>query len=145
VVSKRRVLAASAVITDAAHRVLLIKRGHPPAEGLWSVPGGSVEPGEDLAVAAGREVLEETGLHVEVGEQVWVAVVPLSAEADYEIHAFRAWVLSGSLTAGDDASDARWVTPEQFAALETTPRLAELLAQAGWPQTGPSQGEPLVI
>ncbi len=132
--AKKIILAASAVIVDAENRVLLVKRGHQPAKDLWSVPGGSVEPGEDLATAVVREILEETALEVEAGEQLWVATVELSPEADYEIHAFSATVLGGELQAGDDAADARWVTPREFLELATTPRLAELLARAGWPQ-----------
>ena len=42
---RKRVLAVSALVTDAADRILLIQRGHEPAKGLWSVPGGSVEEG----------------------------------------------------------------------------------------------------
>ena len=118
---------------DDANRVLLVKRGRPPAQGLWSVPGGSVEVGEDLVDAVAREVWEETRLVVEVGEEVWVATVPLSAEADYEIHAFRAVMVGGILEAGDDAADAAWVGPQEFRDLPTTPRLGELLEQAGWP------------
>lgn len=127
------ILAASAVVFDDANRVLLVKRGRPPAQGLWSVPGGSVEVGEDLVDAVAREVWEETRLVVEVGEEVWVATVPLSAEADYEIHAFRAVMVGGILEAGDDAADAAWVGPQEFRDLPTTPRLGELLEQAGWP------------
>jgi 8-oxo-dGTP diphosphatase len=130
--TRQQILAASAVIFDPENRVLLIKRGHEPALGFWSVPGGSVEAGESLEEAAAREVLEETGLAVTVGAKVWVATVPLSAEADYEIHAFSALVVGGSLLASDDAADARWVSAADFMALPTTPRLLELLTQAGW-------------
>jgi 8-oxo-dGTP diphosphatase len=136
-VAKNVILAASAVMVDPHNRVLLVKRGHEPAKDLWSVPGGSVEPGEDLATAVVREVWEETALEVQAGDQLWVATVELSPEADYEIHAFRATVLGGKLQPGDDAADAKWVTPQEFVELATTPRLSELLAQAGWPH-GPA-------
>ena len=131
--AKKIILAASAVIIDAENRVLLVKRGHQPAKDLWSVPGGSVEPGEDLAAAVAREIREETALEIEVGERLWVATVALSKDADYEIHAFGAVVLGGDLQAGDDAAEAQWVTPTEFLALPTTPRLGELLKLAGWP------------
>ena len=98
------------------------------------MPGGSVEVGEDLVDAVAREVWEETRLVVEVGEEVWVAIVPLSPDADYEIHAFRAVMVGGILEAGDDAADATWVGPQEFQNFPTTPRLGELLEQAGWPQ-----------
>ena len=48
---KKTVLAVSALIVDADDRVLLVLRGHQPAQGLWSVPGGSVEVGENLEEA----------------------------------------------------------------------------------------------
>ena len=56
-------------------RVLLVRRGRPPGEGRWSLPGGRVEPGERLAAAVVRELLEETGLVVEVGPLVEVAEI----------------------------------------------------------------------
>ena len=59
-----------AIITDAAGRLLLIKRGHEPGKGLWSIPGGRVEPGETDEQAVIREVREETGLAVQPGRLV---------------------------------------------------------------------------
>src|SRR6202030_1648245 len=53
-------------------RVMLVRRGHPPLLGEWSIPGGVLEVGETLREAAVREVLEETGLTVEVGELLGV-------------------------------------------------------------------------
>ncbi len=58
---------AGAVIKDERGRLLLIKRGHEPGAGLWSPPGGRIEPGETDADALVREMLEETGLTVEPG------------------------------------------------------------------------------
>ena len=142
---KKRVLAVSALVTDATDRVLLIQRGHEPAKGLWSVPGGSVEEGESLEQALVREMWEETKLRVVVGTEVWVATVALSQDADYEIHCFDATVTGGILQAGDDAADACFVTASDYLALDTTPQLTSLLAQAGWPkrpQLHPTDGEP---
>ena len=56
-----------AVIKDDQGRLLLIKRGHEPGAGLWSIPGGRIEPGETDAEALVREMQEETGLAVEAG------------------------------------------------------------------------------
>ena len=82
------VLAVSAVIVDAHARVLLVLRGHEPAQGLWSLPGGSVEQGENMREALVREVREETGLEVSVGEEVWSATLDLAPASAYEIHTF---------------------------------------------------------
>jgi len=61
------VVGVGAIVFDANHRVLLVERGRPPGQGLWSIPGGKLEPRETLAQAVAREVREETGLIVEVG------------------------------------------------------------------------------
>ena len=128
------VLAVSAVIVDAKSSVLLVLRGHEPAEGLWSLPGGSVESGESMEEAVVREVREETGLEVSVGAKVWCATLDLAPGRPYEIHTFLARARSGDLDPGDDAADARFFSEREFADLQTTPRLGEALRAAGWPK-----------
>jgi 8-oxo-dGTP diphosphatase len=130
------ILAASAVVVDAAGRFLLVKRGHEPAKGLWSLPGGSVEEGETLREAAIREVFEETRLHITVYEEVWHVRVPLSENRHYDIHSFHAQVTSGLLQASDDADEAAWFTLEEATALPLTPLLGEFLTQYRLPRMG---------
>ncbi|MGR7023742.1 NUDIX hydrolase [Geodermatophilus sp. URMC 62] len=65
-----------AVVLDDAGRLLLVRRRNAPGRGLWSVPGGRVEPGESLAEAVEREVQEETGLAVRAGEPVGRITIP---------------------------------------------------------------------
>jgi 8-oxo-dGTP diphosphatase len=127
------VIAASAVIRDEHDRVLLIKRGHQPGMGLWSLPGGALKPGETLAEAAKREAWEETGLVVDIGHHLWSITVELGRGHHYDVHGFVAEVVGGQLRAGDDAAEVLWCDAEHFVNLQTTPRLAELLARAGWP------------
>jgi len=110
-----KIVCAGAVVLDGAGRILLIRRGHAPSQGLWSLPGGRLEPGESPAEAAAREVREETGLEVRVG--VLLASVELG---DYLVHDFAAEVVGGRLTPGDDADDARWCSAEDAAALALT-------------------------
>jgi len=111
---------AGAVIRDSEGRLLLVRRGRPPSAGLWSVPGGRVEAGETPAQAAVREVREETGLDVEVGELL--ATVEIG---DYLVHDFAADVVGGRLRAGDDAIDARWCSFDEAALLPLTPGLLD--------------------
>lgn len=106
------------MITDDAGRLLLVRRGHEPGLGLWSIPGGRVEPGESDAEAVIREVLEETGLTVSCGPLLGTVFRPGLAGSALEILDFLACVTGGELAAGDDAADAAWITPGEAAALD---------------------------
>lgn len=126
------ILAASAVILDEDGRLLLVRRGRPPGQGLWSVPGGKVEPGEALEEAAAREVLEETGLVVTVERELWMVTVPTGDGRDYEIHDFAATVVGGELRAGDDADEAAWFGPDEIEHLPLVDLLLEHLRRTGY-------------
>ncbi|MGC4152712.1 MAG: NUDIX domain-containing protein [Propionicimonas sp.] len=123
--------AASAIIVDDQRRVLLVKRGHEPQKGRWSVPGGSCEPGETFAEAAAREAFEETGLRVAIGEELWVVMLPGGPGRSYETHDFAATVIGGGLRPGDDADDARWVSDADLDRMPLTTDLADYLRRAG--------------
>lgn len=127
--------AAVSAIIIRNNKVLLVNRGCEPNKGLWSLPGGSIEPGETVREALAREVLEETCLNVRVGNIATVHDV-ISRDGDsllfhYVIISFFAEVLSGDLTAASDAADARWFSPEEIRHLQTTPGLVERLESAG--------------
>ena len=134
------ILAASAVVTDDNARFLLVKRGHQPAQGLWSLPGGSVEGEETLVQAAVREVKEETGLDIATGDEVWLVHVELALGRHYEVHAFAATVTGGVLEAGDDADDARWCSVSEFSGLDLTPHLQDFLVAYATAQFGVQEG-----
>jgi 8-oxo-dGTP diphosphatase len=124
-----RVHCVGAVIKDEAGRMLLVQRGHEPGKGLWSVPGGRIEAGETDQHAVVREVREETGLEVTCGPLLGAVERPGLAGAIVDIRDYLAVVTSGQLAAGDDAADARWVTPAQAVALDDGGQLtAGLLA-----------------
>jgi 8-oxo-dGTP diphosphatase len=118
-----------ALIKDETGRLLLILRGHEPGKGLWSIPGGRIEPGETDSEAVVRETLEETGLAVICGPLVGAVERRGLAIRDYQ-----AFVTGGSVVAGDDAAAARWVSPAQAAALDAAGELTpDLLATLrGW-------------
>ena len=121
------------VVVWHREQVLLVRRGKPPRVGHWSLPGGAQELGETIVAAARREVLEETGLVVEVGE-VLAAVDMIEREAGrvryhYTLIDFNAEATGPELRPGGDAADARWFTPEEVAALglwSETVRIIEL-------------------
>jgi 8-oxo-dGTP diphosphatase len=115
---------AGAIVRDDAGRLLVVRRGHAPAEWLWSLPGGRIEHGESAAEAAAREVREETGLDVDVGPVLITAVI---ADGTYRVQDFGARVVGGELRAGDDASEVRWVTDDELDDLELSPGLREQL------------------
>ena len=100
-----------AIATDGQGRLLMIKRGHEPGTGLWSIPGGRIEPGETDAEALVREMIEETGLTVEVGRLIGRVRRPGLNGAVIDIRDYAATVTGGTLRPGDDAADARWVAP----------------------------------
>ena len=121
---------AGAVVHDAAGRLLLVRRGREPGRGLWSLPGGRCEPGEDAAAAAVRETREETGLAVEAGAVVGRVLRPGPGGVTYAIDDVACTLVGGFLRAGDDAADARWVGAAELAVLPVTDGLVEALT--GW-------------
>lgn len=131
------IAAASAVIVDEHGRILLIQRGHAPAKGLWSLPGGSVEAGETVSQAVAREVKEETGLDVAVGPEVWRVRVELEPGSHYDVRAHQATVTGGNLVAADDAEAAAWLRVSECQSLELTPHLKGFLTRYMAGRTGP--------
>ena len=109
---------------DDAGRLLLVQRANDPGRGLWSVPGGRVEAGEDDAAALVREMREETGLRIEPG-----ALVGRVQRGPFAIADYRCTVLAGPLRAGDDALDARFVDRTTMAALPLVDGLLATLTE----------------
>lgn len=111
-------------------RLLLVRRSNEPRMGQWAVPGGKVELGETMLDAGRREVREETGLEVEIGEVVWAGetVGPGRPPAwHYVLVDFIGALVGGSLRAGDDAAEAAWFTVEEARSLPLTPTMPALL------------------
>lgn len=122
-----------ALIYDAAGRLLLVQRGHEPARGTWSVPGGKVEPGETARAAVVREVREETGLDVEPLALLVTVERAAPSGGTFVIEDFRCRLLGGTLRAGDDADDAAWFDAAALVAARghLAPGLFEVLQEWG--------------
>ena len=132
------VVAVGLVARDRAGRLLLVERGNPPHKGRWSLPGGRVEGGETIAVAAARELAEETGLEATVGEIAGV-VERIGEGFHYLIVDLWAELPDDAVpVAASDAADARLVGLDQLPAYPLSPGLAGYLAGIGcWPDGTP--------
>jgi len=127
-------------------RVALVKRSRPPLAGQWSIPGGLLEVGETLRACAEREVREETGLTVVIGELLGVfdRVVP---DEDGHIHYHYVLIdflcrrTSGELSPADDAEDAHWFTREELPALHLNPETLKVI-QTGFEKSAKTWREP---
>jgi mutator protein MutT len=133
------VVSVGAVVVDR-DRVLLVRRGHEPLKGEWSLPGGVVELGETLAGALEREVLEETGIEVEVGPVLAVLDrIHRSSDQRIEYHYvivdYLCRARGGRAVCGSDADAVCWAAAEDLARYAVAPAVEAVvrkgLAQAG--------------
>ncbi len=117
------------IISDG--RALLVRRGSPPLEGQWSIPGGMLESGETLLLGVRRELLEETGIEVTVLELIEVFErINLDGEGKARYHYvvldYLCEAVRGEARAGSDVTEVAWATPAelaQFALTETATRV----------------------
>lgn len=118
------------VIRDG--KAVIVQRGKEPSRGLWALPGGRQELGETLEEAARRELTEETGLTA--GSLKLLQLIEPIRRNDageiishYVLGVFVTRDVSGSLVAGDDAAQARWVTRDELSGFEFTGTSLEIL------------------
>lgn len=118
--------AASVALIDM-DRVLLVQRARAPWLGLWSLPGGRLEPGETAEQCAIREVKEELGLSI-------YALRPIMrmdlAGTSFLLQVFATGAFEGQLVAADEISAHRWVRAGMIGAMQTTPHLLQVLERA---------------
>ena len=120
-----------AVVHDVRGRLLLVRRGHAPSAGLWSVPGGRMEPGETEVQAVVREVAEETGLRVRPDR----VLGRVRIDGDGVVFTVTDWACTlldpaARAVAGDDAADVVFVDAAGLAALDMAPGVVGALT--GW-------------
>ena len=131
---ERPYLAASAAIVRDG-KVLVVRRARPPANGLFTLPGGVVETGETLVEAVAREVREETGMTIEpVALAGFREAIVRDAQSRVERHfiilCFASRWRAGEPILNEELSEARWLEPAELGGLPTTPGLAEIVAAA---------------
>ena len=125
-----RVAVGAVVFKD--EQVLLVRRGQPPAKDLWAIPGGSVRIGETLQEAAEREILEETGIHIQASKPIYTFDVieqDLAGRVQfhYVIVDLAADYVMGEPSPGDDAVEARWISAKEINNLQVSAATVNLL------------------
>jgi 8-oxo-dGTP diphosphatase len=121
------------VIADG--RALLIRRGHPPLEGEWSIPGGTLEVGETLLEGVRRELSEETGCQVRVLDLVEVFERIFSdangrVQYHFVILDYLCEFVSGEVRAGGDVVEAAWAAEPELAKYSLTPTATRVIRKA---------------
>ncbi len=127
-----RVAVGAIVFKD--RKVLLVRRGKPPARNLWAIPGGSVEVSETLQRAAEREIYEETGITIQALEPIYTFDYIERDESGcarfhYVIVDLTADYVGGEPRPGDDAAEARWVSAQELASLRVSLKTLQLLKE----------------
>ena len=119
---------AASVAVIRGDEVLLIQRAFPPFQGLWTLPGGRIEPGETIEVCAIREVREELGLGVFALQPV--TTMAIGEGRRFQLAVFATSGFEGVVLPSDEILDYRWITPSEIAGLATTPDLDKVLRLA---------------
>jgi 8-oxo-dGTP diphosphatase len=131
---ERPIVGVGAVVVRDG-RVVLIKRRFEPLAGQWSLPGGTLELGETLSAGVAREILEETGLEIDVGPVVDVFDrILLDPDTRVRYHFvlidYLCTPLGGTLRAGSDVADAVWADPAELPSYRMTPKAVSVVERA---------------
>lgn len=114
---------------------LLIRRGNAPLKGQWSIPGGTLELGETVTEGVKRELEEETGLRIRVGDliEVFERIVPDEdgrLKYHFVILDYLCEAESGTAKAGSDVTDVAWAREEELANFSLTPVATRVIRRA---------------
>lgn len=124
-------IGSALLVQDEANRILLGQRNKDPQRGFWVIPGGKIHAFESIAEAAAREIEEETGLKVEVGNQFRVYEI-INPPNEHRIVIY-SWgrVAAGTPTASDDLADVRFFSVDELGDVPLTPLVRRVLEDAG--------------
>jgi 8-oxo-dGTP diphosphatase len=112
-------LTVDAWVRDRRGRLLLVRRGRPPFEGSWALPGGFCEVGETTEECGAREVEEETGVKVRIGRLLGVYSDPKRDPRGHTVSVlYEALPMRGVARGGDDAAEARWFARREVEMLD---------------------------
>ena len=124
-------IGSALLVRDEENRILLGQRNKDPQRGSWVIPGGKIHAFESIAEAAARELQEETGLEVKVGDQFRVYEI-VNPPNEHRIVVYSwAEVIGGTPRASDDLSDVRFFPAEELGDLSLTPLVRRVLEEAG--------------
>lgn len=131
---ERPIVGVGAVIV-ADGKVVLVKRRFEPLAGQWSLPGGTLEVGETLEAGVAREMLEETGLEVDIGPVVEVFDrIHVDQERRVRYHFvlidYLCRPIGGHLRAGSDVADVALADPFALAEYRLTAKATEVIRKA---------------
>ncbi len=131
----KRPIASMAACVFKDDKILIIQRANPPSQGMWSLPGGMIELGETIQETTKREVAEECGIEIEVGDVFHAAnlIVP-DEKGDIKYHYVITYLIAyyknGEAKPGSDAMDIKWVTIEELTKFDINPVARENIIKA---------------
>jgi 8-oxo-dGTP diphosphatase len=122
----------SAVVVRSGDTLLLARRGKQPNKGRWVFPGGKIEPFESIREAAERELLEETGLHIHVRDQIGAFEI-IEPPGEHRVIIY-SWAepAGGTLQPASDVSELRFCTRQEIAKLDLSEIVARVARTIGW-------------
>jgi 8-oxo-dGTP pyrophosphatase MutT (NUDIX family) len=130
ITARPQVAVSAGIFRD--RRILLTRRTNNPKGPLWTFPGGHIEANETIAEALKREILEETGLTIEIAGSAGVREMlhAQSGHGHFIILPFAAYWVSGEVTLNDELEEFRWFDPDETASLMVTDGLHNVIAAA---------------
>ena len=130
IAARPQVAVSAGIFRDG--KILLTRRANNPKGSLWTFPGGRIEFEETIAEALKREILEETGLTIEIAGSAGVREMlhKQSGHGHFIILPFAARWVSGEVAPNDEIAEARWFDPDETHGLTVTEGLHEVIADA---------------